>query len=223
MEYLNWVNEDGSLVGKIEREDAHNGRNKSVHSVIHLYIVNSEKKILMQKRSMNKSVQPGKWDTSVGGHIVYKDTPVETMIKEANEELGIKIRTCCSNYVIYTGDKYFHDFHTEREFIYCSFMEKDIDIKNMRLPFDEVDEVKYMSIKEIDKLIKEGKVTDSFALDFPSLIEWIYRDKSQVNAKFYKWSFENIIKDDYSVRDPNMRNMIKMFEEDTGEKITDEL
>ena len=46
--------------------------------------------LLLQQRSLNKDVQPGKWDTSVAGHIDIGETPVEAALREALEEVGVK-------------------------------------------------------------------------------------------------------------------------------------
>ncbi len=88
-EYLAHVDEEGNIIGRIGRVQAHNG-SKQLHPVIHVHIFNNELKILLQKRSLNKKVQPGKWDTAVGGHVSYRE-PIEKAIeREAFEELGLK-------------------------------------------------------------------------------------------------------------------------------------
>jgi isopentenyldiphosphate isomerase len=43
----------------------------------------------LQKRSKNKDIQPGKWDTSVGGHLRPGENSEAGARRELNEELGI--------------------------------------------------------------------------------------------------------------------------------------
>ena len=44
----------------------------------------------MQKRPVHKLVQPGKWDTSVGGHISLGEDLETALKREAFEEIGLK-------------------------------------------------------------------------------------------------------------------------------------
>jgi isopentenyldiphosphate isomerase len=37
--------------------------------VVHLHVFNSRGELYLQKRPEWKDIQPGKWDTAVGGHI----------------------------------------------------------------------------------------------------------------------------------------------------------
>ena len=67
-EWFPLVNEEGETIGKATRKECHSG-SKLLHPVIHLHIFNKDGDLYLQKRSMNKDIQPGKWDTAVGGHI----------------------------------------------------------------------------------------------------------------------------------------------------------
>ena len=62
------VDEQGNITGAATRGECHNG-SKLLHPVIHLHVFNSKGELYMQKRPEWKDIQPGKWDTSVGGHV----------------------------------------------------------------------------------------------------------------------------------------------------------
>ena len=47
--------------------------------------------LYLQKRPDWKDIQPGKWDTAVGGHMDYGETPEEALSREVREELGTKV------------------------------------------------------------------------------------------------------------------------------------
>ena len=64
-EWFPLVNEEGETIGKATRKECHSG-SKLLHPVIHLHIFNKDGDLYLQKRSMNKDIQPGKWDTAVG-------------------------------------------------------------------------------------------------------------------------------------------------------------
>ncbi len=88
------VNEHGDLIGKASRKLCHSG-SFLLHPVVHLHVFNSAGQLFLQKRSMSKDIQPGMWDTSVGGHVDYEETlgivdwVLPALQREAREELGI--------------------------------------------------------------------------------------------------------------------------------------
>ena len=51
----------GETIGKATRKECHSG-SKQLHPVIHLHIFNDTGELYLQKRSMTKDIQPGKWD-----------------------------------------------------------------------------------------------------------------------------------------------------------------
>ncbi|MDR2915804.1 MAG: NUDIX domain-containing protein [Tannerella sp.] len=82
------VNNKGEMIGKATRRECHSGT-KWLHPVVHLHVFNEKEELYLQKRSMNKDIQPGKWDTAIGGHIDYGETVEEALRREAREELNI--------------------------------------------------------------------------------------------------------------------------------------
>ena len=60
-EWFPLVNEEGETIGKATRRECHSGC-KWLHPVVHLHIFNAAGDLYLQKRSMTKDIQPGKWD-----------------------------------------------------------------------------------------------------------------------------------------------------------------
>ena len=87
-EMLPIVDENGNVIGKMRREEAHDG-SKKLHPVVHLHVFSPNGDIYLQKRSEWKDVQPGKWDTAVGGHVDYGESILEALYRESSEELGL--------------------------------------------------------------------------------------------------------------------------------------
>jgi isopentenyldiphosphate isomerase len=87
-EWFPLLNEAGEVTGKATRRECHNG-SKLLHPVVHLHVFNEAGELYLQKRSMSKDIEPGKWDTSVGGHVNYGESVESALFREAREELGI--------------------------------------------------------------------------------------------------------------------------------------
>ena len=86
-EWFPIVEPNGLVIGRSVRQYCHGGA-KPLHPVIHVHIIDRYSRIYLQKRSMRKDIQPGKWDTAVGGHVSYGESLMEAVYREASEELG---------------------------------------------------------------------------------------------------------------------------------------
>jgi len=63
---------------------------KDIYRVSALWITNSEGQILLAKRAYTKKQHPGRWGPAVAGTIEEGETYDSNIIKEAEEELGLK-------------------------------------------------------------------------------------------------------------------------------------
>ena len=82
------VDSAGKVVGRATRGECHGG-SMLLHPVVHLHVFNSRGELYLQKRPLWKDIQPGRWDTAVGGHVDYGETIAEALRREVREELGI--------------------------------------------------------------------------------------------------------------------------------------
>ena len=87
-EIFDLVDPSGRIIGRASRSEVH-GNPDLLHRVVHVLVFNSAGELLLQKRSEDKDVQPGKWDTSVGGHVDAGETVEAAVRRELAEELGI--------------------------------------------------------------------------------------------------------------------------------------
>jgi isopentenyldiphosphate isomerase len=79
--------------GIISRDEAH--RTGVWHGAFHCLIISSRDgrgKVLLQKRSVNKKIAPGKFDVSVGGHYASGEDADVAGPREITEELGLSVR-----------------------------------------------------------------------------------------------------------------------------------
>lgn len=161
MEYLDIINEDGSPTGETaQRKDAH--KRGLWHLCIHVWIINSKGEILIQKRSMEKITWPGMWDLSVAGHVVAGDNAINTAITECQEEIGIKIEEKELEFLfdIKYNEELEDGYFRRREFIKVFLVNLDIEIDKLKLQKEEVDEIKLIYYKDLEREIKIN--TDKF-------------------------------------------------------------
>ncbi len=88
MEVYDILDENGAVSGHARRDECHAGT-FLLHAVVHVLVFDATGRLFLQKRAMSKDIEPGKWDTSVGGHIISGETVEEALRRETMEELGI--------------------------------------------------------------------------------------------------------------------------------------
>ena len=127
--------------------------------IILLFIQNNEGKFLIQKTSKEK----GSVYAVTGGHVTYKDDALTTCIKEAEEELGLTL----------TKDELeeIDVLKYDVGYITVYYLKKDIDINTLQLQKEEVESVSWMSIEEINTLIKENKLRKGNIEPFKKVLE----------------------------------------------------
>lgn len=148
-ELLTEVDSINRVIGPIPRGVAHSSPDRIYRTIF--VIVKRGKEILLQKRSPTKDLYPDCWDLSVGGHVNYGKSYVETAIKELKEELGIvatekELRFLGEVLVkLPTSNEFFHVF----EFT----LDENDDIQ---IEPDEVSQIRWMTIKDIKESMEKG-------------------------------------------------------------------
>lgn len=161
-EFLEVINEHGDTIKTLPRSVVH-GDPSLMHKVVHVLVFNKNGELLLQKRSMNKDVAPGKWDTSVGGHVNAGETIIEALGREMEEELGI---TACKPEFLYT---YIHSNPYESELVYThSCVHSGQIIFNK----DEIDEIRFWTIDEIKQNLGKGIFSDNFEHEIKTYIKF---------------------------------------------------
>ena len=88
-ELFDIYDEAGNRVGTAPRRKCH-GDPKLLHHTAHVVVFHPETgDILLQKRAATKDIQPGKWDTAVGGHLALGEDYETGARRELAEELGV--------------------------------------------------------------------------------------------------------------------------------------
>ena len=146
----------GMVVGRSTREYCHGG-SKPLHPVIHIHIIDRFSRIYLQKRSMRKDIQPGKWDTAVGGHVSYGESLIEAVYREASEELGF------TEFNPIYLETYEFESSVEREMVNVFAA---VGSYELHPDLDEVDEGRWWELADIDANIGKGLFTPNFESEF---------------------------------------------------------
>ncbi len=159
------VDETGAVIGKATRGECHGG-SMLLHPVVHLHVMRPGGFLYLQKRSMNKDIQPGKWDTAVGGHVDFGESVDDALMREAREELGI------AGFVPEKLPPYVFQSSVERELVNPFFTVVDDTVVPEPDP-DEVSEGRFWHVEEIDRMIGNGVFTPNFEQEFLKIKPYI--------------------------------------------------
>ena len=121
-----------------------------------VWMQNSEGKFLIQRTVPEKYHM---WATT-GGHPKSGENSLEGIVTEIKEELGLNVNP--------DELKLFKTIKTEDDFVDLYYLKHDFNIEEITVQKEEVEDVKWASIEEIESLISEN-------LFLPPHIEF-YRD-----------------------------------------------
>lgn len=155
-EWFPVVEPSGLVVGQSTRQYCHSGA-KPLHPVIHIHIIDRYSRVYLQKRSMSKDIQPGKWDTAVGGHVSYGEGIREAVFREAFEELGLV------EFNPIWLETYEFESPVEREMVNVFAA---VGYYELHPDLDEVDEGRWWELEEIDANLGKDVFTPNFESEF---------------------------------------------------------
>ena len=145
------VDEEGRVIGKATRGECHDG-SKPLHPVVHLHVFDAEGRLYLQQRPLWKDIQPGKWDTAVGGHVDYGEEIADALRREVREELGIEDFT--PEFLL----RYVFESERERELVHVYKTVYEGEIR----PSAELDGGRFWTLGEIREAIGKGVLTPNF-------------------------------------------------------------
>ena len=161
-ELLPLVDEEGRVIGSATRGQCHDG-SKLLHPVVHLHVFDSAGRLYLQQRPLWKDIQPGKWDTAVGGHVDFGEEIADALLREVREELGIE------GFIPEFLMRYIFESERDRELVHVYRTTYDGDI----YPTAELDGGRFWTLDEIREAIGKGVLTPNFESEFLKIMDFL--------------------------------------------------
>ncbi len=154
-ELFDILDENGNFLNvQEEREVVHS---KGLwHRAVVVFLVNSNNQVLLQRRSPLKKKWPNMLDVSAGGHSNVGEFGYETAIRETWEELGIKLERQNIVFIGCTKNSFIKGDIKDNMFNEYYVALSDINVNTLNLQTEEVCEVKFVSLKELKRMMDEG-------------------------------------------------------------------
>lgn len=149
------VDEQGNQIGSATRAECHNG-SKLLHPVVHLHVFDPEGRLYLQRRPDWKDIQPGRWDTAVGGHMDLNETPLVALAREASEEIGL------SGFMPEMIARYVFESEREKELVHVWKTVTGYPLT----PSEELDGGRFWTMDEIKANLGKSVFTPNFENEF---------------------------------------------------------
>jgi isopentenyl-diphosphate delta-isomerase len=140
------VDEQDEIIGYKERKEA---VREDIRRIVGLNVFNEKGEVLIAKRQPTKAIDPDLWGPSVAGTVDEGYDYDDTVIKEAEEEIGLRnIKPIFLKKTFYetTGARRFSSFY------YVTINSAE---HNLMLQEDEVAEIRWISVSDLENWFKE--------------------------------------------------------------------
>ena len=125
--------------------------NGEYHLVVHIWIISSEGKLLIQKRSENKKLMPGEW-AATGGAAISGEDSFTAASRELFEELGIKSDAQTLKKAV--------RLKRRNSFVDVWLINSDIPAEDLTLQESEVACAKWVDRQTLINMVKNGEYHD---------------------------------------------------------------
>ena len=151
----------GNPADCISRSEVHSGTLR-LHKAVHIMVERPGGALILHKRARSKRIQPGKWDTSVGGHVLCGEDVLSAALRELEEELRIRGAELEEMY------SYLWTSNVEREFVTTYHLEWSGEVFS---PKEEIEEVRDWRPREIEAA-PPGLFTPNFLEEYRRFGTW---------------------------------------------------
>ncbi len=164
MELWDVYNKEGMLTGKTVLRGNFQLRPGEYHLVVHIWVIGSDGRLIIQKRSDTRPLMPGEWAATGGAAIAGEDS-VTAAQRELFEELGVWVDK--REFVL--AKRLFK----RNSFIDMYIIRRTVPVSRLVLQEDEVSRVKKVYKKQLIQMVRQGKFHNYGKEYFDSLLKAI--------------------------------------------------
>lgn len=144
MEHWDLFDRNGAPLGRTIRrgERLHAGE---YHKVVHIWVVNSVDRVLIQRRSKHRKLMPNIWAVTSGSVIAGEESP-DAARRELSEELGVQL----------PGTEFEFLGRLVRRNSLCDvwLVRRDIAVPDMRLQREEVSQARWVTVAQLAEMLR---------------------------------------------------------------------
>lgn len=148
MEVWDVLNKDGEPTGKTVVRKRICLAKGEYHLVVHIWVLGSDGRVLIQRRSFDKPLMPGEW-AAIGGSAVSGETACSAAKRELSEEMGIDAEECELTLIKRMVRK--------NSILNIFLVLKDTPLAELHLQEEEVSEAKWVHRNKLRQMIKNGE------------------------------------------------------------------
>jgi len=154
MELIDVLTPDGAFAG-VRKPKPEIHRDGDWHRAAHIWIVTSDGRILLQKRSVRKENNPGMWDVSAAGHVSAGESVIDSAVREGFEELGLRISPAELHHLASIAESSVlnHGTYFDNEIHEVFLVRRDVDLSTLTLQAEEVDDVALVRPHELAQYV----------------------------------------------------------------------
>lgn len=142
------LDENGSPLGKTTIRGKVQLKPGEYHLVVHIWVVSSDGKILIQRRSDTKKLMPGEW-AATGGAAISGEDSFKAASRELFEELGIKSDQTTLKKIL--------RLKRRNSLLDIWLISADVEVSDLTLQESEVAEAKWVTLEQLNSMIKNGE------------------------------------------------------------------
>lgn len=152
-EYFDILDENGNKTGKIKPRSAVH-KDGDWHRAEHIWIINKQGEILLQRRCPTKDSDPNMLDISCAGHLTSGDEPIIGALRELKEELNLDVNPSELRFITTLKRSPKHDDgFIDNEFDDLYLLTIDKNIEDLKFQEEEISELMFVPYNKFKEMV----------------------------------------------------------------------